>query len=978
MKSWLMKRLAEEAGIAAGVQIVQLDTLLRTSPPSLELSLCIEAEIRKIDPQEELWAPLVEYLGINSDRRVIALSEELCRLFQHYGKYGEGMLQEWLLEEGKEWQQELWRRIASRWPFLSQMKIEYEGLHLFGLSHLSQSQHQFCAQLPGINYYMLSPCAHFWSDTTSQRENISLQRKLTKKNWENLEEYLRDCNPLLANFGRLGREMAVQIEESETVTHENYFLPSEATLLQAIQSDLLLLKNPEEPIAITDMSTVQVHIASTHLREIQILHNNILALGVQPGDVLVMAPDIMEYASYIRMVFDDTPLKYQINDVPAVFQSSLIKSFMYLLSLSLSRWDAHSVWQIFEEARFQKKQGLTSDDLFLIQHWLKESRVLWGEDGEHRGAILKRNFCAEEMREGVESGTWEWAFGRLLEGLAKSQDETFYALPIVESTEMELLGKWISLMRALRADLHVCADGTALTCRKWAEYLQNLLESYFSLTDLNEADEALLQQLEAFRSLALDEVFTFPTILHQMEKGLTRKVAPYVEKESNVVRFSSMLSMRGVPADIVVLLGMHEGNFPKMEQKSALDRLLHYPKRAYCPSQSDFDRYLFLEMLLSARKALLISYQGVNGKDGEKQAPSQLVSELLHYCDKAYLGEKHVIEHYPTPFDYRYKSYSQEHYRQALAYYGKKTAPFSFIPVFEKVPALANTHYEVSVSALKAFAKNPLRAYFQKLGMYIREENKRLVSEEPFDLSPLEKYHIKNEAFEKSVSHALLKAENEGRLPFGVFKSITCQAVKKEIDKLHSTYSSLGIEKEALFTIELSKKVSAVERVDGNWLVPPLKFASPSVTMTGVLTEVCPNGVVVNAKSDGQGAMVAYPLLLVLGCLIKKYSLPIDSKVLFIKDGKMKTPFYEDAEPLLAAYLEYYLQGLQSASPFLPEFTLDILKGKSLTKISAEKINDEHFYNKEVIWTGALPDDLICWKGVGEKLYADLFKEWEV
>ena len=83
-----------------------------------------------------------------------------------------------------------------------------------------------------------------------------------------LEELLRDRNPLLANFGRIGREMACQIEESEARTHASYALPehlkelngdlpyhddlilteskSPLHLLHALQADLLLMRNPQE------------------------------------------------------------------------------------------------------------------------------------------------------------------------------------------------------------------------------------------------------------------------------------------------------------------------------------------------------------------------------------------------------------------------------------------------------------------------------------------------------------------------------------------------------------------------------------------------------------------------------------------------------------------------------------------------------------------------------------------------------------
>ncbi len=1029
MKSWLMVRLAsdKEVKIAAGVQITQLDALLQTSPRSLELSLSIEAEIRKNLKGEGIWQPLKEYL--NSDQRITALSDELAHLFQLYGKYGEKMLEEWI-DASSDWQQELWKSIYQKygWPFLSDLKWELDPsaqVHLFCLSHLSLRQHLFFTKLPQkVCYYQLSPCQHFWSDLASYREACWLQRRLSLKNWNALEEYLRDCHPILANFGRLGREMALQIEESDAVTYEKYFLPSGAlqlepylelttheeeikeqnqplTLLQAIQTDMLLLRNPKEIIGLTEGESVQIHSAPSLFREIQILHNNILDLihrkGVQPGDIVVMAPDIMEYYPYIPMVFDETQVKYQINDVPVSYQSSLIKSFLFLLSLSLGRFDAHSVWQLFEDARFQKKQKWQPDDLYLIQRWLKEARVLWGENSAHRKEILQRNYCEGAMDDGQMIGTWEWAFGRLLEGLAMSHDEEFNALPIVETTEMDLLGRWIHLMRTLRDDLRVCTDGTAMSLAHWADYLQRVLESYFTLDSLSDADDALILQIEVFRTLPVEDSFTFATLFHQLEKSLTQKVLPYRERNLNAVRFSSLLPMRAVPADIIALLGMQEGSFPKVERKSPLDQLKDHPKRDFIPGQTDYDRYLFLELLLSARKGLLISYQGTNSRDGEKQAPSILVSEISAYCDQAYSvqGKKWSgmfhVEHPCFPFDSRYFSkdkmlfsYSEEHYRLALAYYREKDPPHSFIAQFDGSAPSAEIS-QVSISQLKAFAKNPIRAYFhQTLGMYLKDDKSKLQTEEPFGLNALDKYTLKTEAILQDPEFVLKKAEKEGRLPFGRWKQLACHTIHEEVAELKSTYADLKIEE--LFTIELSDKVQGVEKEGKNWKVPVLNVACGAgiqVVISGKLTEVCAEGFAFNGKNERADAIKAYPLLLVLSCLIKNYALPVKPQLLFTKSGHVKTPFYEDAEKQLAEYMGYYVQSMLNMSPLLPEFTHEILRkeGSELEKALSQKVQNPHqpFYNEELIWAlqgGKLPEAGTLWKEAAEKIYKEMLSHW--
>ncbi len=67
--------------------------------------------------------------------------------------------------------------------------------------------------------------------------------------------------------------MTFQIEESGAETTLCYSEPTQDTLLHAIQSDMLVLRNPTlDPLTTICQvdDTIQVHIASSPLREVQI------------------------------------------------------------------------------------------------------------------------------------------------------------------------------------------------------------------------------------------------------------------------------------------------------------------------------------------------------------------------------------------------------------------------------------------------------------------------------------------------------------------------------------------------------------------------------------------------------------------------------------------------------------------------------------------------------------------------------------
>ena len=124
-----------------------------------------------------------------------------------------------------------------------------------------------------------------------------------------------------------------------------------------------------------------------------------------------------------------------------------------------------------------------------------------------------------------------------------------------------------------------------------------------------------------------------------------------------------MLPMRAIPAKTIALMGMNENSFPRPDSRLSLNLMKENPSCDYCPSRTDYDRYLFLEALLSARQYFILSYTNYAASDGKEQAPSLLVTELMSYIDQAYkienqkVSETLVYTHPYRSFDHHYFSH---------------------------------------------------------------------------------------------------------------------------------------------------------------------------------------------------------------------------------------------------------------------------------------------------------------------------------
>ena len=1110
LKNWLMLRLAKdpEVGIATGLEIGTLDDLIqklrlgfsiksygkKKIPTLTELGLAIEVELRRIilcwqamnEPQQKLYAPLVHYFQIEkqgclskkSEKRLLGLALELAELFLQYGKYGYSMVSEWLTEPESEthWQKHLWRRLfasESTWTFLSKELLEQGGfipstnlqVNLFSIGYLPPVYHRYLEKISArhpVNYYVLSPCQHFWSDILSDKEANRMIKTWHLKGGqeaqlEALEDFLRDRNPLLANFGRIGREMAQLVENSSSSLHEHYFAPQAAlkyhlmdgviphhtecfaggklTLLQGIQTDMLVLRNPQDtPKVNLDYwdKSVQIHSSSSKYREVQALYNTLMSLihehagdldPITPGDIIVMAPDINEYAPYIRSIFEsrESSMAVQIMDLQVPAQNPSLQAFLHLISLSASRWDASSVLRMLDFPVFRKKNKLEKEDVYEIKEWIQKAEIRWGNDALHREALIANDHGGEAFSEQSSVGTWDFGIHRLLSGLVYTENlDPSLSLDVdplpVENSKAELLSTFIKLLKLLRCDLQPLSDRREMSIREWTECLKNLYEKYL---DLSGDEEGMLIIEDIFSTLGssskyfINHKFPFTSIKRHMDGLLNAKKTTYRDARLNAVKFCSLLPMRTIPTKIIVLLGLQEGAYPRREINKSLNLLLKHPKADYRPSQTDFDRYLFLEALLSARQYFIMSYLCFTEDDFKEQSPSLVVLELLDYLDKAYQVQGAapskicVYKHPFFSFDKEYfsangllKSYSKTDYALAASYYQPQKQPqFQFIPSFDSLGAThlsplesssspkKQMYISVGLKELNAFAKNPLKTYLnKKLGIYLpKEEGKVLDIEEPLLLSNLKIDDLKKKSLKKSLEEVAAYANHKGYLAPGIYREVALKDLEDKITQLHDNLKLANITPRELFDIEFGDDYAFPQlRDSGNWGLPPLILQGKSerqVKITGRIKGASPQGLLEHAE-DKDDVAKFWPRFLIFHALVHQHQLPIEPQVIFAKTGGIKKPFFECSDNYLLHYLDYYFSALDRPSPLIPEWVpLFIKEEKSSLK---DKLNEtmqdaERFYNEYALWMfkhNSLPEDIFEWKPIAQSLFGEALENW--
>lgn len=1054
-QQWLAQQIAADPdlGICMGVTFINEDqcwALIASLFPAkaekvvkplasrLEVSLAIEQQLSADTKKQR--------------RRRVQLSDALARLFERYGQFGGDWLQQWSSEfPMTDQQQMLWQTLFgtdAAWGYEYQWldTLDFTSctiqpgfqLHLFG-SHFVNRLHQTLIEELSkhidVNIYLLSPCQMFWTDELSGRERRRLtaywqKRGASVSEQQKLGELVNDTNPLLAQLAGLARKTIAQLDQADPLYTECYGMPAavahhsayapmiseelslinssdRSTLLQCIQADMLLLRNPQQsaPVAIDgNDSSIQCHTAPSPMREVQIVYEQILHLlhqhaedanPITAADIRILTPDLRRYAPFLQATFSssNSPIALQLLDLPLIDQSPFVQCFMALLNLAQSRWEAPAVLEFFSSRYVQERHALSSADLSQLQQWIQTIPIYWGEDHVHREILLREAHCTIEATDTSVTGTWQHGLQELVLALTQVQRSSLQ----VDFSDAPLINTWITLIDSLSNDLRPLRDGTSFTMNDWGRYLQCLCQAYLSPVDAisrshRERLFELLESLQRAGRTLPTATFTFPSLLKRLQEMLERQGLNTSEGSLDAVQACALRPHRTVPARVIILLGMEDGAFPRKSDSSPLDLLRNNSKADYCPTESERDRHLFVECLLNARDYLVISYTHTSPENGSEVSACLPVDELLTYVKSYYsLNEAPrcvTVRHPFFAFDpdyFRSKTALHNplhsHYRAAQAYLNRDRTPSAQqTPKGHVRPADISV---VSLRDLESACYDPAKLYLNKtLGIYLRKENTREIkASEPFTLPTRMRYSVRTDALRNPLEHVLSQAMTSGHMPCGIFGYTAREQIVEDLQPLLDLQSSTqGLQ--LLPRIQFDMNCHVPDLTDPKrWLFPAIRVDNTSII--GSIDHLTMQGILANGSGTLPDAIRAWPSLLALHTIapyLKDHA--IAQAIVFLTSGQTKESFITDPLPHLEKLITYLSHCLTTPS-WLNAHWVKAFLTKSESEIAAlveKELSDERFNHLQWLFKNLSRDSIqpliSPWIAEAQALYAPLGAHW--
>ena len=653
MGTWLTQQVARTYGVCANVRFAYPKSFIPEIITSC-LNVNPEDTVARWRPEALVWrlidvlptiaadeASVARYLDDDADgMKTYQLARRVAAIYDRMQSYRHAQVQTWSQGQDDSWLARCWRAIeaeagSQHLPALAGRLLHRaergaltlpagfpSRLTVFGISTMAPLHLDILTALADVipvTFFLLSPTPHYWADIRSQRE----QGRRAGSAGE-VDLHFDEGHSLLAGLGRVGREF----QELLLARTDISLLPVEEQvagangMLGELQRQIRELDQPLQAQLVTRDDGISIHACHSPMRQVEALKDQLLsrfsrAPDLAPHDVVVMTPDIETYAPLIDAVFgarggEGEPIPYRIADRSLRGENPVAHALLALLTSLGSRYPASEMLDLLALPPVAARLALTTEGLERIATWVKESGIRWGLDEAHR---LRAGQPA------YRANTWAFGLDRLLLGLAMpSEGKRLFGavLPYdeVEGKEALALGelaRFVSELAALEEELAAPRE-----VARWETDLLGVLDRMLATSP---ADAWQLQQvrdvLGELRAHAVSADARAPISREVMTEVLTRALEDTRSPHgflSGGVTFCAMLPMRSVPFSLVAMLGMDETRFPRADRELPFDTIAQHPRPGDRSRRSD-DRYLFLEALLSARRALMIFYTGFERKE---------------------------------------------------------------------------------------------------------------------------------------------------------------------------------------------------------------------------------------------------------------------------------------------------------------------------------------------------------------------------
>lgn len=810
MQQWLSLNFAQKYKIAANNEFIFPSELIwklyRVKNPQLDTNLSSDiiplqwSVFELLQKDVQLQNTLLGTRAIDQ-KVLLQVSGSIADVFDLYQVFRPDMLEKWnsggfIYNDNQEkWQADLWNKLCREWKsdegISTRVEVYMELKNwlvkgIFPFENIPKRISMFC--VPQITnpisevYTLLSKsiqCYQFSVDVRAQNGDLDLDSFNAKllNSVQNRNEVIR------RSLNKYSAEVNLKVEDKID--------PSVQSKLEHIQRMLL---DEDFESSKDDDQSISINSCHSKKREVEVLKDSILeAMNADPKlkaeDVLVLVPNVNDYRSHLNECFisdikdQSIPINLGFSDHTEFREST----FLNLISLLNSDFKVNSIIDLLDNPMISEKWKFTYDDVKQIREWAKDLHI-------HRF---------------IDGDVFSWTNGlnRLFLGCAMEKQDyqlinnTIPYDKLYSSEAVELVGKLssfideIETLSTLTSTLYSVPDWLSKAKNIVSVFLLSSFNDPFKVQLLIEKIESLKKQVQVSKYKEKIEFETFFLWLKDQFSSNKSSSTGF----GHGITVNEYVPNRSIPFKFVAILGFNESKFPRTQIRPDFDLIHKYPQ----PGDRiaiDEDRYLFFDIIQSAKQRLHISYIGQDQYSQNKKAPSILIQELIDITNDLGIN-LNITEHKLHGFDPTYfkkeglKSFSKHRLEMAENLALDKSVSSFWDKNVDKA-----SEYDLSTISLYdlvSFYTHPIKFVCNTIfGIRDNEDFKDLDDREPFTLGGLERYFLKDflvDSYLKEIDDKRVAefAKAEGLVPEGypgLLELNTNRALINQFNEVRDSY----------------------------------------------------------------------------------------------------------------------------------------------------------------------------------------------
>lgn len=925
VERWLAQQLSHELGAAtgddgvcAGLQVMAPQSLIslllgrdRDDPwhadrlvwPTLESideltgTAHFEALTRHLGAGPALEDPKAEWERRARQARRYAVARRVAGLFASYARERPTLVADW--EAGRDtdgqgtelppdflWQPILWRRTVERVLARGEVTESVIARHrrvveelssgiadvdlparlsFFGYTRLAASELELLRALGRrrqVHLWLPHPSPELWTELSGR---VSAGARADDTSAQQVR------HPLLATLGRDIRELQAVLTAENTIDHEPDAHDEPAQhRLGLLQADIRANRAPD-PTRRTSRGdlSIQVHACHGRARQVEVLREVLTWLiaegqgDLQPRDILVMCPDIEQFAPLIQAAFGlslipvpggsseahhpGQQLRVQLADRSLGSVNPLIDLAHRVVALVAGRMTVSEVLDLAGHESVRARFGFDEEGLDRVDRWTRESGVRWGYDAAHRGEYGLRD---------IDANTWTRAMDRMALGVAVAADTegpSAARVPVddVGSRDIETIGRFLEFVERLKVAADAVrgrgvpgGEGAAgtLTVREWMRWLHDTIESLattpedqaWQFAQLSRDLAGVADTADDRTSLRLADI----RVLLEQRWGARPTRANF---RTGAVTVCTMVPMRSVPHKAVVVLGVDDGVYPRSPVVDGDDVLARRPMVGERDARSE-DRQLLLDAVMSAGDHFVAIYSGFDERTGSRRPPAVPLQELISTAARTATAaddrgdhidgapvEPAFVRHHPLQaFDERnfhddgplpggtFDRASLRGAKGLRAFRAEPTARHLFL----ERPLPSRSLDATTIDELVAFLQNPARDFLRgRLEVAVPWEADEIDDSIPIALDGLEQWTVGDRVLQQvvagvSLDDALDREVVRGSLPPGSLGDTTRKVIAKNVVSIVADHGD-GMPRSVDIRVDLPRAGRDAVRVTG-------------------------------------------------------------------------------------------------------------------------------------------------------------------